>query len=109
MNLHLPELARVKRAWSYRSEPESARVLASFLWHVLLALAIIVLITALWFGAGELDAASQVENAQTTSSHNPPPFDRAQLESTLGFYAAQQSQYQSLSQSPLPSVADPSK
>jgi len=101
--------SRLKEAWSYRNEPENVRVLGTVLWRALLVIALIIIIFALWFGVQELNAVSQAESVQTTTSNARPPLDRTQLQSTLNDLLARQAQFQALSQSPVAPVTDPSK
>jgi hypothetical protein len=100
---------KIREAWSYRDEPENMAILAVVFWRGLLVFALVVIVSALWFGFQELDATSQAETPPTTSSTAPPPLDHAQLESTLDAFSTRQTQYQTLSQSPAPDVTDPSK
>ncbi|HEV3244838.1 MAG TPA: hypothetical protein VG102_00585 [Candidatus Paceibacterota bacterium] len=99
---------RIREAWEDRNEPEGLRALATAFWRGLVVVAFLALLCALWFGSQELDAASQAENVKNTYAAPRSPFDPAQLQSTLAAFSARQSEYQSLSTSPLPSVADPS-
>lgn len=103
------DLSQLQAAWSYRDEPEEMRALGLFLWRALLVFALLVALFALWTGYQELEAALQAENSVATPAAAPPPLARAQLQTTLDYFSTKQSQYQSLSQSPLPQVVDPSK
>lgn len=109
MTLDFLQFPRIREAWDYRSDPDSARVLATIFWRALLVVAAIALIATLWFGFLELGAAAQAENFAATSSPPPPPFNPAQLQATLAALSARQSEYQSLASSSPPAVADPSK
>ena len=109
MSFDLNIFGGVKSAWQSRNEPEQVRVLGMFFWRCLLIAAFIIVLCAFWVGYQELGAVSQAESFAPSSQNAPPPLSVTQLNATLDFYSAQQSQYQTLSGSPLPSVADPSK
>ncbi|MDR3570784.1 MAG: hypothetical protein P4L81_01110 [Candidatus Pacebacteria bacterium] len=109
MNLNPFHSFRIQQAWEYRSEPESLRTLAPVFWHALLTVVFLALVCAFWFGYQELQAASQAEATPTNASVFTPPWPATQLQATIDAYNTRQSSYQTLSQSPLPVVADPSK
>lgn len=100
---------RIREAWEYRSEPEALQTLANIFWRTLLLLALVVFLLALWFGSQELAAASQAESVTAPAAPAKPPLDPAQLQATLAAFSARQSAYETLSGSPPPQVADPSK
>ena len=101
--------SRIQDAWDSRGEPESVRTLVSVFWRALLGLMFFVLLFAIWFGSQELEAASQADNPGTASSSGKPPWTPEQLQSTLDFFSQRQVAYEALSESPLPSITDPSK
>lgn len=101
--------SRIREVWEYRVEPEAQRTLAAVFWRALLCCAFVALVTALWFGSQELGAASQAESVQSVAASPHQPFDPMQLQNALDAFAVRQIGYRTLSQSPLPAVADPSK
>lgn len=101
--------SRIREAWDDRSEPESLRFLATAFWRALLLIAFLAILFAFWFGSQELGVVSRAESVTTVSPTIKQPLDPAQIQSALNALSARQNDYQSLSQSPLPSVADPSK
>jgi hypothetical protein len=103
------KFSQVQEAWDSRNEPESLRVLVAVFWRALLVVLFVVLVCACLLGFEELSAVSQAENPGDTSSAAKSSWSPAQLEATLSFFSQRQQTYQALSQSPLPTVADPSK
>jgi predicted negative regulator of RcsB-dependent stress response len=103
------KFSRVQRAWEYRSEPDALRMLAMTFWRTLLLLVFLVLLVALWFGWQELNAASQAESVAPASAEAPLPWTLEQLQRQVDALSAKQTVYQTLSQSPMPAIADPSK
>lgn len=99
----------VQKAWDYRSEPESLRLLAVVFWRTMIVVGLLVFLLALWFGFQELNAASQAESVAPAAAAAQEPWTPAQLQSALNSFSQRQSDYQALSQSALPAVADPSK
>lgn len=109
MNLKSFQSPRIRQAWEYRSDPEAVRVLAAFFWRTLLLVALVAIVCALWFGYQEIGAASQAESVGTVAPTPKAPFDPSQLQTALNAFSAKATEYQVLSQSPPPTVADPSK
>ncbi len=99
----------VQKAWDYRSEPESLRLLAAIFWRTIVFIAFLVFLLALWFGFQELDATSQAESVAPAAAAAQQPWTPAQLQTALQTLSQKQTDYQTLSQSALPSIADPSK
>jgi|GEM_PF-2301622 hypothetical protein len=109
MNLRFLPFSNIKDAWDFREEPDNMRVLGVYLWHVLLVFVLFALIAAGWFGIQELNAVTQAENVTQTHSAPPAALDPNKLQAQLTLFSARQQSYQSVSSSPLPQVADPSK
>ena len=99
----------VQKAWDYRSEPESLRLLAAVFWRTIVFIAFLVFLFALWFGFQELNATSEAENVAPAAASAQQPWTPEQLQTALQALSQKQSDYQTLSQSALPPVADPSK
>lgn len=108
MKFDIAALSHTKETWEYREEPENLRLLGQYLWRILLALALLALLAAIWLGMQELAAVSQAESTTVTTSAPPVPLDPNTLQAQLALYTARQQDYQTISSSPLPQIGDPS-
>ena len=109
MKFDLIPFSGAKEAWDFREEPENMRTLGVYLWRGLLILALLSVIGAAWLGLQELGAVTQADNVTPTASAPPAPLDPNKLQSQITQFSTKQQQYQTISQSPLPQIADPSK
>jgi hypothetical protein len=112
MNLELHTKLGIKNMLEYRNEPECRRVFADLYWHVLLYVASIIMIVAIFFGVWELSAVLrgwETANAGFVGGARPvPALNKTQLQDTLEKFQSRARRFESLKASS-PEVADPSQ
>jgi hypothetical protein len=110
-------LARVRKMWLERAQPEYARAFADLYWHGLIISTILIVIGAGMYGAmlffGVLAQLSTTVTASPATSAASLPaavnLNRATLQSTIAAYVARQMEFQALQQAPVTPLVDPSQ
>lgn len=93
-------VARLRSAWQYRHEPESARILADAYWLLLLAAAGVLFFVSVLYGAWAFTEAVVPDVQDTHTATGGVPFMRAEILSVLAEFDARAERYRELKRTP---------
>lgn len=101
---------RMRNAYAARFEPEGARSLAYLYWRSLLVLTGVLLVLAVAWGLWNLfDVFALLASEPDTSPLPKAALDRGALLNVVQGFETRQTQWNDLTGSPAPAIADPSK
>jgi hypothetical protein len=102
------KFAYLRELYTARHDPENARVLAEFYWHLILVAAFATVTLIIAGGIWQFVRVIDVLHMQPTTTVRPNVLDRAKLRATLSAWEARTQEFQALKGTP-PNVADPSR